>query len=107
MILTLCRFEWRPADALIGVFWRHGNIKTDEGPKRLFTDVWIFFLPYVPLHLTFMHSITIPFNGDSHAESVQTVSRAVVERDSALAGRKSEDQASEAEVPKAGEGGVT
>lgn len=70
MILTLCRFEWRPSSPLLGVFWRHGDIKTDEGLKRLYTDVFIFLIPCVPLRLTFVRNIVIPSDGVDGGESV-------------------------------------
>ncbi len=35
-------FEWKPQDLWVGLFWKRiGNC----------VDVWVYFVPYVPLHL--------------------------------------------------------
>jgi len=40
------RFEWKFADLWLGVFWKWSNAREQ-------LDVWICFLPCIPLHLTF------------------------------------------------------
>lgn len=59
--ITRAKFEWKVEDLWVGVFWKHGDITTDEGQKRMWTDVWICLLPCVPLHLTITYDVTIPF----------------------------------------------
>jgi hypothetical protein len=59
--ITRAKFEWKVEDLWVGVFWKHGYGQFDDGPKRMWTDVWICFIPCVPLHLTVSHDVTIPF----------------------------------------------
>jgi hypothetical protein len=42
------RFEFKPADCWIGVFWSRGE---DEPPSLL--HVWVCLLPMLPLHLVY------------------------------------------------------
>lgn len=61
MRITRAKFEWKIEDLWIGVFWKHGYGQFDDGPKRMWTDIWICFIPCVPLHLTIDHNVTILF----------------------------------------------
>jgi hypothetical protein len=61
MQLTRARFEWKLEDFWVGVFWKHGYAKFDDGEKKMWTDIWICFVPCFPLHLTISYTVTIPF----------------------------------------------
>lgn len=62
MKITRAKFELKIQDMWIGLFWKHGHITTDDGPQRMWTDVWICLIPCIPLHLTIGHNVTIPFD---------------------------------------------
>lgn len=59
--ITRAKFEWKLEDLWVGVYWKHGYGQSDDGPKRMWTDVWICLIPCVPLHLTISHNVAIPF----------------------------------------------
>lgn len=59
MSVSLCRFEFKIEDAWIGLFWKHGYANTDAGCVRLWTDIWICFVPCIPLHLTIVYPVLI------------------------------------------------
>jgi len=59
--ITRAKFEWKVEDLWVGVFCKHGYGQFDDGPKRMWTDDWICFIPCVPMHLTVSHDVTIPF----------------------------------------------
>jgi len=54
------RFEWKLPDLWIGAFWKTTMAQLPDGPKPIATDVWICFLPCVPLHITYWHRLAIP-----------------------------------------------
>ena len=61
MEISLFKFEFKLEDFWVGVFWKHTNAKTDRGEVRFATDIWICFLPCLPLHITIFRNITIDF----------------------------------------------
>ena len=46
------RFEFKLADMWIGLFWKKG-FDSNYGGKIPSLDVWVCFLPCIPLHLRF------------------------------------------------------
>lgn len=59
MRIIRAKFEWKFEDFWMGAFWKHGHIQTNEGPVRYWTDIWICFIPCVPLHLTLTYNLKI------------------------------------------------
>jgi len=57
-----CRFEWKPQDCWVGVFWKSGGIWPGFG--RVSLDVWVCVLPMIPLHFGWL--IAIPFAEESN-----------------------------------------
>jgi hypothetical protein len=53
------RFEWKLADMWIGVFWKTTTIRDDDGEKPMWLDIWVCFLPCVPLHILIQHGTHI------------------------------------------------
>ena len=45
------RFEWKPADCWVGVFWRHSAWSQPGHSAGRHLDIWVCVLPMVPLHL--------------------------------------------------------
>jgi hypothetical protein len=65
MKITRARLELKVEDLWIGIFWKHGYANFDEGPKRMWTDIWICLVPCVPLHVTILYKVAICLNGKS------------------------------------------
>ena len=53
------RFELKLADLWIGAFWKTTSITDDDGEKPMWTDIWICFVPCVPLHISIQHGTHI------------------------------------------------
>lgn len=53
------KFEFKIEDSWVGVFWKHGYADLDNKKEKLWTDIWICFLPWFPLHITIIYPILI------------------------------------------------
>jgi len=51
MKVISARFEFKVEDSWIGVFWKHTEATVDSGKFPLFTDIWVCFVPWFPLHI--------------------------------------------------------
>lgn len=56
------RFEWKLPDLWIGAFWKTTYSRYNDLLTPTSTEIWICFLPCVPLHITIHRNLNlIPF----------------------------------------------
>jgi len=52
---------WEPRDLWVGVFLGRIPVETDDGPLPLVTQVYVCFVPCLPLRVTIWHRPSISF----------------------------------------------